>query len=522
MNQFLKKAEGFFTSRGFSAGVVTAIVIALVIVVNVIIYTLTSLFGLYLYSPVDRDFGVSGVTDPVFAEAEQSGKKVTITFCMPKEDLNLHTTGMYVHATAKAYAERYGFIELRYVNLLTQTETLADGTERFVDLSKYKTAMRKYGASEDEEPVENYLFTHSVIVEHEDGNYKVITDGTTTAGFADFYTVDASGATYAYSGEETLGALISWVCHRHDERKTVYFTENHGETADATFANLLTAAGYYIDTVNLRKEYVPDDAGLVVISNPVSDFERAAEDSSVITEIERLNNYLSRGGKLYVAVDAYSGEMKNLEALLAGYGISFVGGSGEYDYSKELVLDPSEAIAVDGMSFIASFGEGEFAKKLTDSFGEYNTGRVLLSKVARLAVDESLGAESILISSDTSHSVFEGKTKDTEGGYTVAAYSKRTAEGKTSEIFVVPTVLMTNSDILVAPGYSNRDFVYSILDVMCGADTALYGTKSIVFDAGIVENLTQRTATIFTVALLLVPVCVMVCGIVVVRRRKNR
>ena len=72
MNKFLKKAEGFVTSRGFSAGVVTALVIALVIVANVIIYTLTSLFNLSLTAPIERDYGISGVTDEMFAAAEDA------------------------------------------------------------------------------------------------------------------------------------------------------------------------------------------------------------------------------------------------------------------------------------------------------------------------------------------------------------------------------------------------------------------------------------------------------------------
>lgn len=543
MNKFMKKAEGFFTSRGFSAGVVTAIVVALVIVVNVIIYALTSILGLYFYTPVVRDYGISGVTDAVFSEAEESGKKVTITFCMASDDLDLHTTGKYVHATARAYAERYDFIELRYVNLLTQMETLEDGTRRFVDLSGYKHAMPKpdgtvpcskcgerfvRGSDADgkckHEEAETPLLTHSVIFQHEGGSYKVLTDAYTTSGFADFFTLDSTGQPYAYSGEEVMGAMISWVCQRHDQRKTAYFTENHGETVDVTFGNLLTAAGYYIDTVNLRTENVPEDAGLVVISNPVSDFERAAEGSGVYTEIERLGDYLKRGegGNLYLALDAYSDKLTNLEALIAEYGITVAGGSGEYDYSRELVLDPTEAIALDGMSFIASFGDGAFANRLTSAFAPYNTGRVLLSRVARLNIDASLGAESVLMSSDTSHTVFEGSVKDGGGGFTVAAYSKRTEGDATSEVFVIPSVLMTNSDILVASGYSNRDFVYSLLEVMCDSDSSLYGTKSVIYNTGIVENLTQRTATVFTVILLLIPAALAVFGIVVVKRRKRR
>ena len=517
MNKFLKKAEGFVTSRGFSAGVVTALVIALVIVANVIIYTVTSLLNLSLTVPMELDYGISGVTDDMFAAAEEKGEKVTITFCMAEEDLEVHTTGKYVLATARAYADRYSFVELRFVNLLTQMDE--DG--RLVkNLSKYQKDMKGN---------ENPLRTHSVIFEHEGGNYRVLTDTYTSVGFGGFFTLDSSGTARAYSGEEIIASMISWVLQRNDQRKTVYFTENHGETVDVTFGNLLTAAGYYIETVNLRTiGTIPEDAAFVAISNPTTDFERAAEGSGVYTELECLENYLKngnggKGGKLYVAIDPYAEKLDNLESFLKEYGITLVGGEGEFGYAREIVLDPSEAIATDSLSFIATYGEGEMSKKIVSNFEKYDTGRVLLSQVCRLDLDGSKGAEAMLKSSSTSSTMLAGSAADDGGEYAVAAYSSRDeGEGARSEVFVIPSVLMTNSDILVSGGYSNRDYMYSMLNEIFLSDTAIYGTKSIIYDSGIVENLTQRMATVYTVILVSIPVVLAAVGVIVVVRRKRR
>lgn len=538
MNKFLKKAEGFVTSRGFSAGVVTAVVIALVIVANIIIYTLTSLFSLSLSSPIKRDYGITGVTDGIFAAAEEKSDKeqVTITFCMAESDLEVHTTGKYVLATARAYANRYSFVKLRFVNLLTQM----DENGVFVDdLEKYKTstpscdmhadANNDAACDECGEPTE--LRTHSVIFEHTGGNFRVLTDAYSTAGFANFFTLDSQGSLYAYSGEEIIGAMISWVLQRNDQRKTVYFTENHGETVDVTFGNLLTAAGYYIDTVNLRTvnpEEDLKDAAFIVISNPTTDFGRAAEGSGIHSELERLETYLKKGndgkgGKLYVSIDAYSDKLENLEAFLEGYGISLAGGEGKYGYSRELVVDPAESRATDGTSFNARFADGATSNKVVAKFAAYNTGKVLMSQVSRLKLDPSRGAEAMLLSSSTSRTVRDGAVTDTAGEYAVAAYSSRSEGGEaTSEVFVVPSVLMTNSDILLSSGYSNRNYIYALLDEIYDADTAIYGARSIVYNSGAVENLTQRTATVYTVILIAIPVALAAVGAVVVIRRKRR
>lgn len=518
MNKFLKKAEGFVASRGFSAGVVTAMVVAIVIVANIIIYAITSLFGLSLSSPIKRDYThISEGTEKLLAPAEEKGDKVTITFCMSREELEVHDTGKYVLATAEAFDEKYEFIELRFINLLTQMD---ENGALVKNLADYKTDMRG-------NPTE--LRTHSVIFEHEGGNYRVLTDAYSPAGFSGFYTLDASGVAYAYSGEEVIASMVSWVLQRNDERKTVYFTENHGETVDATFGNLLTAAGYYIDTVNLRTVgKVPEDAAFLVISNPITDFERAAEGSGVYTELECLEDYLrtgngGRGGKLYVSIDPYADRLDNLEELLAKFGVKLAGREGEFGYSRELVVDPSESRATDGMSFNAYYGEGETSKRVIARFADYNTGKLLMSQVSRLELDSSKGAEALLLSSGTSRVICEGETVDKAGGYAVAAYSERAeGSGAVSEIFVVPSILMTNSDILLSGGYSNRNYVYALLDEIFEADTALYGAKSIVYQSGAVENLTQRAARIYTVILLAIPTVIGAVGAAVVIRRKRR
>lgn len=513
MSKFTNKLRSALSSRSLTSGTVTALVIAVLVVLNVLIYTLTSVLGLYLYSPLSYDFSLSGATDELFRRAEDEGREVEITFCMAESELEVHSRGAFVLKTARNYAEKYDFVKLSFVNVLTSMDK--DGN--IVDLTKYKTDMRG-----GEMPIT----PSSVIFSSGEGdmeNYRVITDTYSTDGFADFYAIDERGYAYSYYGEEIIGSMIAWVLT--PEHKVAYMTSNHGETVDSVFANQLASAGYYVDVINLRKEEVPEDAGLVIISNPTSDFERS---STVRAELDRLATYLEsgnggEGGCLYVAIDPYADELLALEEFLVSRGITVSGEKGKYGYSRDVVVDSGSGVTLDNLSFVANIAGGKMARAMAERFAPYTTSSVLMSEASRLIVDHTLGAEALLVSSENSVAMRGESRADSDGTYAVAAYSEREEEnGAHSRVFVVSSVLLTNADVLIANGYSNKEFIYSLLEVAFDGEVGIYGTRRIVFDNTIVEGLTQKTAGIYTAILIAIPVLLAAVGAVVCIRRRNR
>ncbi len=510
MGKITERIGGFFGSRGFASGTVTALVIAVIIVVNIIIYTLTSIFGLYIYSPLTYDYTLTGALDEHFESRVDENTVVNVTFCMAREDLMASSAGMYVLQTADYYAERYPFIKLNFVNLLTRI----DDEGNYVDLTKYQTDLRGD---------ETALRSSSVIFSSGEGaeeNYRVVTDNRTSLGFSDFFSLDSSSRAYAYIGEEMFGSMVAWVLER--EHKVAYFTSNHGETIDIAFASLLTSAGYYIDTVNLRENEVPEDAGMLVISNPTFDFERGKE---IRTEIERIESYLENGnggtgGRLYVAIDPFADAMPTLEGFLSECGITVSGAEGEYGYIRDIVYDSTRSIALDSSAFIVDYGAGELATKLHSNYEDIKSGGVLISDVARLTLGE--GAEALLTSSEGAVAMRGDKTVSEDGNFVLAAYSTVNYENSEAGVFVIPSALLTNADLLVFNGYSNKELVYSLFDECFDSKLAVYGTRSVVYDSGVVENLTQQTAGIFTACLMLLPIALLCVGAFITVRRKNR
>lgn len=504
MNRFANKAKAWLGGRSCLSIAVTVMLIAVIVALNTVVYALTNIFGLYIYPSQGQTELISGVTDEFFAEAIEEGEEVTITFCVDKNDIA--TSDMYlIYNTAKALADRYaesGFIKLRYMNLITQLDEQGNR----IDLDRYKT---------DEKGKEVTINSYSVILESKRGGHKVIGD---TA----FYSIDSS-VPVAFNGEEMMSAMISWVLR--DEHPTAYFTQNHGETADYSLSVLLTAAGYNVDTVNLRKEDIPDDAGLLVISHPTSDFEVGAEGSGITAEIEKIEDYLESGGNLYVALGSTERYLPVLESFLAEWGFTV---SGERDedgiFSRDIVSDNVNSISPDGLTFIAGYdSEDERAQGIGSVVSSYGSGRVLVSEAARLLLDADKGARPLLVSSSSAHTVRGGSVSDSDGGYVVAAYNTREVKDDVfSTVLVIPTVYMTSTDIMITEGYSNKDFMYAAFNELFDSSFAPYGCVSIDYASDMLEGFTMGNARLYTALLMTLPVIVGAVGAVVLIRRKNR
>ncbi len=506
MKSIKKKIKDTLGTEKFSASTMTALALAVVAVMNVLLYTLVELFGLYLYKPESDDLSISGATDSLFAEAIEDGKKVTVYFCLSEEEVEKHDTGGFVYTTAKYFEQRYpDFIELDYVNIITRRNKNGE----LVSLSKYQTDMQG-----NETPI----YGSSVIFEC-GNNYRVVTDVATAAGYSPFFTLNSEGVATSYNGEEVMAAMISWVTA--NEHKNAYFTQYHGETADVSFSNVLSSAGYYVDVLDLRKEEVPDDADLLVISNPTSDFEAAREGSGIRAEIDRLRTYAERGGNIYVELDPYVKTLPVLEGFLSDCGIKFsttetVAGK----KFRNIIKDTRNAITTDGFTLVTEFSDDELAKSISENVSKYSDGSVMVREAS--ALELSKNAKPLLITSSAAVLEAGGATVSSQGPFCVAAYAEVSSEEATAKIFVIPSIYLAVSDALVTDGYSNKDFVYSLLDEFFGAENLPYGCNTVMYDTQMLENLKMGTAKLYTAVIMLVPVAVAAVGVVVIVRRRTR
>jgi hypothetical protein len=314
--------------------------------------------------------------------------------------------------------------------------------------------------------------------------------------------------------------MSAWVLN--DVHKVAYFTLGHSEVSTSSLTMLFACAGYYVNTINLRDGDVPDDADVIVISNPKYDFEKAAANSGVNTEIERLSAFIEGGGNLYVTLDPYAEKLTVLESFLAGYGISTTYATTEGGRTvRTLVRDTTESVMVDGYSIISSYADTAEANSVKARVDKYANGKVVIRDVASLEL--SGNAKPLLVASPSAVREVGVSVIDSEGGYTIAAYS--TVENKnapSASIIVIPSVYLTATDAIITKGYSNKDFVYSVIDEFFGADMLPYGCNEVFYNNQILEGLTMGTARAIFICLIVIPALVACAGTVIIIKRKNR
>ena len=506
MNKFTKTVTACIKSRGAFSAAFTAVVLALVVFVNLIIYALSSVLPLYIYSPEETDFSISEATDVLFYDAINAKREVTVTFCSYEDVVSSHDTGSFVYNTAKQFAERYPeLIKLRFINVFTKLD--ADFNSVAEELATY-------------EADESVFINNTSVIFSTETNYRILTDYYTTAGYANFYTLTEDLTITSYNGEEVFASSVMWALRERDSQGKAYFTKGHGETANMIMQTVLNSAGYEVEQIDLRKNDVPEDAEILCISNPLADFERGAEGSTLVTEYDRLKAYAKRGGNFYVVFNYYSKPLPVLEGFVAEFGISY---RTDDEGVRTVIKESSNAITADGFTLVADYASGEIPEKMKETIVDRTggNGNVIMREV--VALELSGNARPILVSSPSSILQASGRTVDDEGNYVISAYS--TAKNDSAEdakLFFMFDGNVTANDAVVANGYSNRDFLYSLFDVVYGKDGLPYGCRSVVFDEQRLENLTMGEARWYTVALLAIPAVVAALGTVVMIRRKNR
>ena len=122
----------------------------------------------------------------------------------------------------------------------------------------------------------------------------------------------------AFDGEGAITSAIDYVVS--DELPQVYQLEGHGEAElPSTFADQLEKDNYELQTLSLLNiDEIPEDASCLMIYGPESDI---SEDEAAM-----LQDYVAGGGKLLVLAGTTEKELPNLQSLLNGYGVTVAEG----------------------------------------------------------------------------------------------------------------------------------------------------------------------------------------------------
>lgn len=268
-----------------------------------------------------------------------------------------------------------------------------------------------------------------------------------------------------------------------------------------------------VSRIDLSTTNIPDGIDLLMIISPLADLTER--------EIKSIDNFALRGGSLIVALPSYAVSLPNLETYLKYWGIS-VNGDLIYEY------DETDSYEQSGLWF---FAENE-NHAVTDNV----KGRILASNARSLNFTPTgdIDAAVLLSSSEKAVSVPQNKEQLTKedvnnGPFNIGYVLERPLDGsyeKTSKLIVTstPGVWGVDSaiDVMSESRFGNRQFVSNAISYASGKAVQSVAVPKKSSSENIM-TISNAQGSLFTVALcILLPVLVLLCGIFVWLKRRNK
>lgn len=292
---------------GALATTLTAAVIALVVVVNVLFTAMTSNYRWYVdMTSSTGGEGLFTLSEPTVTaiEAVKETTRYEIIFCAEEDMAKSSQKGFYVWNCADAFAHSVDNVTLRYLDVSNPN-----------DLAYFRA---------DKDPSST-----TVIVAAYDKDAPVGSQPNSfrRISYDSFFTSDPeSGDVYAFDGEYKLALTLLGLS---TTKPLVYFVTGHGEQNDeeTPLYQLFLDAGYVVKVVDLTRDNLDSDSAVLVINNPQKDigaYNRTDEEGNPYTvdEVSKIITFLrSHRGNLVVFADFYKYKLPNLQELMSQYGV---------------------------------------------------------------------------------------------------------------------------------------------------------------------------------------------------------
>lgn len=312
--------------------------------------------------------------------------------------------------------------------------------------------------------------------------------------------------------EQQLTSAVDYLTA--EKLPTVYYITGHGETAlDSTVTGLIGAENIDLAELPLlTKGSVPDDADAVIINAATKDF---TED-----EIKALEAYTAKGGNVLMT-SFYNSELKernltNLYGFAKSLGLEYKDvkvyeGGGKFVQSPDNILptlvDKKYSSAIGNNTYLLMVQCNAITLAKTAPEG------VTLTELLTTSV---LGFAKTEVTKETKSDKEEG---DEEGTFVLGAMAEKTVDGKTSKlVWLASPVLLDGRSLSY---YSNISYFMAILTDLCEKESSVtINAKSLQIEALTVSEASANLWGIILIAV--IPLAVLVTGFVIWNRRIKR
>ena len=311
-----KKKQSFFESRRFkygsSAVILTVVVIALVIAVNVIFSAFAQRYMWYADMTNTKLYELSDAMIEFMDGIENT--EIEIIFCTPFDKLEENEYQKIVYTTALNLQNRYDWVKVSYIDIITDPGSV----------KPYKTTEA------------TTIKTTNVIISN-GSDFRVF-------AIEAFYTfAQSDNSVFAYNGEKKIVAAI---LQMQGDNPIAYFTTNHAETVDnSALWGLFEDAGFDTRKIDLTMEDIDPNAKIIIVNGPKYDFGGSKD---AVNEIAKIDRFVDDRGSLMLFVDPATQTLPELEEYISEWGIAF---------GKAMIKDYSNAVSVDGQAVVSIYPE---------------------------------------------------------------------------------------------------------------------------------------------------------------------
>lgn len=332
-------------------------------------------------------------------------------------------------------------------------------------------------------------------------------------GYDDIYISEANMSTYSYDnsfdGEGAITSAIDYVVN--EEQPQLYVLEGHGEAElSECFSGQIEKENIELNSFSLLTEdCVPEEADCVLIYAPSSDI--SAEEKDMLAE------YVKNGGKMMVlAGPTENGTLENLYGLLEEYGVKSEEGvvvesdREHYAFQAPYVLLPDIA-----------------SNDITDPLLEENYYAIVpIAQGMTVGNTGSAMVTELLTTSESSYSkvdgyqlsTYEKEDDDIEGSFAVALSIENSNEGQI--IWISSSNFLDDMYNSYSSG-ANLDLGMNALSSMLGENEAVaIRSKSLNYNY---LTISDSTASVLkTLMIGVFPLTYLGIGFIVILRRRKR
>lgn len=297
---------------------------------------------------------------------------------------------------------------------------------------------------------------------------------------------------------------------------TVTFLEGRNELSEFSyFRTLLTANGYTVKSINITTDDIPEDSNVLVMGAPKVDY--------LPEELDKVDKFLLNDGilgrQLIYVSDYGQSETPNIDEFLKEYGL---------EIGKGVVCETYQSNYYQKNYYtIANEISDDFRQDMTNSNPEL---LVLSSRpVNPLYEEDGMIKTFKYVSSSKDAYTMDTQTEETltkgQQNYIVlaskAAFGVDNDDTYYSNILAIGGASIISDQVLAYDQYQNREYILSVINGLTGKTKGITVTPKVISGNIFDINEGQKTKLKWTF-IVIIPVIVLITGLVIWIRRKNK